>query len=303
MNPLLRKLLARAYRNEEDGSGTSEGGSSAPAGDTDSSADWEAMSEGIEPGMDDNEPSESETAGTAPASQPAAKAKPQETPTTDDEQVDPNLGEEGQPADDAAPVDSDEPKPLTAEEVAAQTEALQKQYQEWEQAEIGKLEKQYGFDEETASRLLTEPELVLPRLAAQLELNATRRALEAVQRMIPQLVPQVLTSQDTEKKAADFFFGQNPDLNPKKHGKAIMEAGVMFRKLNPKATPEEAAKKIGEIVRQSLGLKAPAAGAPAPKPAGKPAPHRPAAAGATRQAAPKQQDNSVWADLASDDDD
>lgn len=296
MNMLLRKLVSRVYREEEDGTGSS-GGGGAPASDGSEKAspsDWEDMSGDVAPGADDNGEEEE---GSPSDTDPEESESTPETSTPEDE------APAEKPEAEEAPDPADLPKPLTPEEQAAQAEKLQKDFDEWRKAELAKLEKQYSFDEDTAARLQTEPELVLPKLAAELELNATRRALEAVQRMIPQLVPQVVDSRQSEQKATEFFYGKNPDL--KKHHKAVLEAGTMFRRLNPKATPEEAAEKIGKIVRQGLGLPEPATagGKPAEKPSGKPAPHRPANAGAARPAGTgTKQEKSMWEELAADDD-
>lgn len=298
MSFLMRKLLSRVYREEENGSGSSEG-SAAPAPAAGKPAvDWADLNEGISAGSDDDEYEEEESS-SAPVSDPATpEGKTGETPTTDED------ASTSPPEAETAPAE-DEVKPLTPEEQAAQVEKLQKDFDEWRQAEVAKLEKAYTFDEETASRLLTEPELVLPKLAAELELNATRRALEAVQRMIPQLVPQVVQTQATEKEAEKFFYGKNPDL--RKHHKHVLKAGALFRQMNPNATPEEAAEGIGNIVRQTLKL-------PAQKQeqqreqqrqqSTKQTPHRPAGAGSAPGAAPTgKAEKSVWAELAEDDDD
>lgn len=296
MSKLMMKLMSRVYRNEEDGSGSSGAEGAAPAADP-SAVDWGDMSEGVSPGSDDdNADVPDDSSGADPAGTSPESSTPDDESGTDDPATKPDADAPAVPQEDA-----DAPTPLTPEEEAAQAKELEDKFKEWKQAELAKLEKSYAFDEDTAARLLTEPELVLPKLAAELELNATRRALEAVQRMIPQLVPQVIGSQQHEDKAKDYFYGANPDL--KKHHKEVLEAGKLFRKMNPKATPEEAAEKIGNMVRQGLGLPLPAkkeAGGgkgPAQKP------HRPAGAGSTRPpAAAGKVEKSVWDDLASDDD-
>lgn len=309
MNHLLMKLLGRVYRNEEGGAGDSGG---APAGggessSSSSSVDWAALNDGVDPGADD---SESDEAGTpsaeAPEGQepvaPAGKgATPPKVPgeaeagTPEGEETDPNA---------IPPEPEPEPEPtLTPEEQAARDKQFKEDFEKWRASEVERLEKDYAFDEETARRLQTEPELVLPRLAAEMEVRITQRALEAFQRMIPQVVPQVMQGQQTEKAASDFFYDKNPDL--KKYHKEVLKAGKMYRELNPKATPEEAAEQIGNIVRTSLKLKPVAAAAPAAgKPAVKAAPHKPAGAGSAPAPRPAvKSDANVWADLAADDDD
>ena len=43
-----------------------------------------------------------------------------------------------------------------------------------------------------------------------------------------------------------------------------MEMGQVYRRLNPTASPEQAAQAIGNLVRASLGIAMPAQAAPAP---------------------------------------
>lgn len=302
MSMMLRKLLSRVYRNEEDGSGSSEG---APAGgsessSSDSSVDWEGLNDGVDPGSDDEEEgtppqSKAPAANADDETPPEDNATPDETPPEDDPEA--AAAKQQTPPEDAAPVQP------TPEEVAAQQAKLEKDFKEWHASELERLAtKVYAFDEETAQRLQTEPELVLPRLAAELEMNATQRALEAVQRMLPQLVPQMVNVQQVEQQADEFFFGKNPDL--KKYKAQVLEAGKMFRKMNKNATPEEAAERIGNMVRMSLGLKVVESAKPSQQTApAKRTPHKPAAAGSGRAAPAKPAaDKDMWSDLASDDD-
>lgn len=306
MSLLLQRLLGRVYREEESGAGDT-GGGSAPAGGEEQSGssqpvDWEAMNEGVSPGADDTD-----EGGDAQAAKPA-KADPQQSASgTDDATTGEQTGEEDpeqKPEEEEAPPEEDaEPgEQLTPEQQAAKAAEFETQFKEWRASEVKRLaEKVYAFDADTAARLQTEPELVLPQLAAELEMNAAQRAMEAVQRLIPQLMRPVMQGQQLEDKANDFFFSKNPDL--KKYKTQVLKAGRMFRELNPKATPEEAAKQIGEIVRTSLKLKPLAAGAAAPaaKPAAKP--HKPAGAGSAPAPKPSgKTEQSVWDELSRDDD-
>lgn len=298
LNKLLRLLLGQ-YLTFRIADGE-EGGGAAPAGDSSSSVDWGDMNSDVDPGADDEDSDESED-----EDKDEEEETPDETTTVDDSSTEdpPADGEEGEetdPSKEATPEEESQEN-LTPEQLAAQEAKVQEDFNKWRQAEIERISSEtYQFDEETAARLQTEPELVLPKLAAELELNATKRALEAVQRMLPQLVPQVVERGTTEKAATDAFYGANPDL--KKYHKQVMIAGRTFRQLNPKATPQEAIEKIGAMVRASLGLK-PVGSSPAGSKPAKPAkPHKPAMPGTSsgsRPAAAKGGD--VWGDLIDDD--
>lgn len=321
MSKLLKLLLAPFVMYAE-GGGEGGGGAATPTGDSGdtsgSSVDWGELNAGVDAGADDTEEegSEGPTSNATPAASTAKKSDEADPtdPATGTDPADPNPEpEEGEDPDPNAqpPVDSDE-KQLTPEEIAARDKQIAEDFAKWEQAETARLAEVYAFDEETASRLQTEPELVLPQVAAKLHIEVVKNALQAVQRMLPQVIPQLLQQQNVEKTAEEKFYSVNPDL--KKYHKQVIQAGKMFRKLNPKATPDDAAKKIGDMVRLSLGLEPlkadPAAnGKPAPapaKPAGRAAPHKPAMPGtgggvkAPAKAAPA---TDFWDQMAADDDD
>lgn len=294
MNKLKLHWLFSRYMAPEGGEG-SAGAGSAPASDaaeasftTDGSdVDWGSLSDGVSPGSDDEDADDG--GGSKPAA-PAVVADPPARPETG-----PEYDEDGTPLQPAATPDEpapDAPKtPVeepgeqkTPEQIAAEQEALQTRFKEWQVSESARLEKEvYALSEDDAARLQTEPELVLPQLAAKMHMTVMQNALEAVQRMLPQMLQPELKRGETESKAQDMFFKVNSDLTTKDLPE-IIEAGKLFRKRNPKATPEEAAQAIGEIVRAATGRKT----RPAPVAAqgnGSKAPHRPPAAGSRGAAA------------------
>lgn len=294
MNKLKLHWLFSRYMAPEGGEGSA--GASAPASDAGESSfttdgsdvDWGSLSDGVAPGSDDEE---GEDGGApTPAAKPAVVAdptsKPDASPEYDDDgtPLQPKATPD-EPAPDAPQTPVEEPgEQKTPEQVAAEQEALQTRFKEWQQSEMSRLEKDvYALSEDDAARLQTEPELVLPQLAAKMHMTVMQNALEAVQRMIPQMLQPELKRGETESKAQDMFFKVNSDLDPKKHLPKIIEAGKLYRQMNPKATPEEAAQAIGQIVRVGLGLKTQPTAPPQGN--GSKAPHRPPAAGSRGAAA------------------
>lgn len=114
------------------------------------------------------------------------------------------------------------------------------------------LEKVYSFDDETAMRLQTEPEKVLPQLAARLHMDL----LQMMQAQIAQAVPQIIHTQTDmsrrENTAKQLFFNAWPEL--KGYDKQIIEVGAVFRKMNPNVDADTAVKRIGEITMAALGI-------------------------------------------------
>lgn len=220
-------------------------------------------------------------------------------------------GEEAPPAIPAEPAAATpaEPAPATPEQLAAeqplqpeqmapeaQAQYTPEQRQAAEMAYMGQLERLYTFDEDTALKLQTEPEKVLPALAAKLHLDVMKTVMAQVNGMLPQVMQQQTKVVERETKAQDMFFGQWPQLRG--YEKQVLEVGRMYRQMNPNAAPDEAVKRIGEVALAALGLPV----AAAPTPPAPPAPQqgfRPSAPG--RVNAPSRQPTE-WEELLGDDD-
>jgi len=116
------------------------------------------------------------------------------------------------------------------------------------------LEKLYQLSEEEQQAFLTEPEVTLPKLAAAIHMKVTKAVLAAVQGNLPNMIQQHQQVTTTESAARNAFYEVNPDLSDPAYEPAVLQVGQMFRKMNPTASREEATKKIGELVRVSMGL-------------------------------------------------
>lgn len=141
----------------------------------------------------------------------------------------------------------------------------QPNYAEWRAKKEEDLATQtYSINDEDAAKLLTEPETVLPRMAARMHMEVMENAMRAMQVMLPQMMSSVQHATQVETSAKGLFHQTNPDLVDPKLEPAILEMGTVYRRLNPAATPETAAVAIGNLVRASLGIAMPqAAAAPA----------------------------------------
>jgi hypothetical protein len=162
------------------------------------------------------------------------------------------------------------------------------------------LEKYYALDADTAQALLTEPETVLPKLAARVHLEVTENVLRAVQGMFPGMIQQFQNTSKQESEAETAFYAKNADLrgvDPQK----ILQVGAMFRQVNPKASPDEAVVVIGSMVRAALGMTAPAPAVQQTPQASRVQPYTPARGGGGTAERVSQRSNP-WAELLADDD-
>lgn len=139
------------------------------------------------------------------------------------------------------------------------------EYSTWRNSRLSQLEQVYALDQEAADAMLTEPELVLPKLAAKVHMEVMENSMRAMQAMVPVMMQQVQYHTEREGKAKNLFTTVNPDLADPRYEGAIMELGTVYRNVNRTAPPEVAAQAIGNLVRAALGIAAPqAAGVQAP---------------------------------------
>ena len=125
--------------------------------------------------------------------------------------------------------------------------------------------KNYGLPEDMAVKLQTEPEQVLPYLAARVHQNVVQQVVGRVTELLTTQLPTMIRNHqaisEAELTAKNTFYGRWPQL--KVHEETVKKAGVMFRSLNPNADSQTALEAIGKLVCDSLGIPQGTGGAPA----------------------------------------
>lgn len=200
----------------------------------------------------------------------------------------------------ATPPTGEAPPSSATQEAPSNTDTIS--YQDWRTEQVSKLEQVYALSEDSAQAMLTEPETVLPKMAAQMHMHVVESVFNAVMQALPQVVQATQTQQTVESKAEELFFGANPDLRDPKFREPIQKLGMMYRSMNKTASPEEAVKAIGNLVRAAMGMRTPGATPPtAQTPAAvvqsAPAPFAPVRGGGSAVTPSKATDN-VFAALA-----
>lgn len=179
-----------------------------------------------------------------------------------------------------------------------------------EEARIqAQLEEAYAMTEEEALAFQTEPELVLPKIAAKLHRQIALDVISGIQTILPAMLRNINVNTEAETKARGLFYEKNPDLNNPQFEEAIIQCGKLFRSVNKDAPPEQAVVLIGNMARQALGLPplqvnpAPGGDMPpvaVPQPPQKIVPFSPARGGSGATVAAKPL--SPWEEFADDDD-
>lgn len=226
----------------QEGLGDDEG-NNAGEGEGDDEGVDPALEGGEPPAIDPVVPEEGEEGGQLPAAAPAAAA-----PAAKEEE-------------------GELPVQLTPEQIAEQRE----QY-------LSNVASTFELSEEDRVELVTAPEKVLPRLAAQVQL----RTLESVAQLLPAVIEsqvnQMVQRQTRVMEGVQAFFGEWPELQ--EHASDVAQALTVLKQTQPNLTREQLIEKAGAFVASSKGLTL------VPKSKRQPAPKQPAGPQGKRPAPP-----------------
>lgn len=263
---MYRKLFA-LQEEAHDGDATSfvSGGAEAPSTAGQSSdegldtAQWGTLAESFDHDEDESLTVEGDLEVTADGKE-LPDAGPLDQPVPPPPQATPAQAEQPSPTAPAAPT-----APVTSQEPPAQPAAPPPEvYQTWKAAREKELEGLYTLTEEDAQAALTEPEKLLPKLAAKLHIGVLEASMRAMQAMMPVMLNQVNQATELNTKAKGLFQSVNPDLADPQYEPYILELGQFYRSKNRTASPEEASRAIGDLVRAAFGLARPSHAQQAP---------------------------------------
>jgi len=269
---------------------------SSPASAMESDVQWEELSdEGTrDTSVDD---SQTDAAGEVGADETGDQGVPPaqgsgEAPPAEEQVPEGTQAAEVQP--EATPPTEETPPPvqLTPEQVAEQ----QRQWQEYQAQQVAQLEQFYAMGEDDALALATEPEKVLPKLAARLHMQVMQNVQAQMAQTMPNVMKTVQEATVRENKAKDEFFKAWPELRGNEQ--QVMQAGLLYRQMNPLASPQEAIEGIGRIVMAATGKQRVAGGTPPAARQTPAAPFKPAAGVGGAQH--KAQTKTAWEDLIDD---
>lgn len=207
-----------------------------------SSVNWEDFNDSFNEEVDDVEKTVEGDVAIAQPEMAEAKAVPETVPETAAATIE-------NPAKTP-----EQPEPVTPPTVEGQKTPSAEEYQTWRNQRLTELEQQYALDEAAASAALTEPETVLPKLAAKVHLEVLESSMRAVQAMLPAMMQQMQAGTALNERAKGLFASVNPDLADPQYEGAILQFGQLYRSMNRTAPPEEAARAIGNLVRSAYGL-------------------------------------------------
>jgi outer membrane biosynthesis protein TonB len=237
--------------------------------DSTTDIDWSGLSEDFDGTNDADDDSESivlDEAAEAPEP-PPENTVPQETPPPAEETVaeaEPLIEEVVQ---EAPP----EPEPVPEPEVIAEPvpepqivpEPEQSQLTDEQQAKlrenyIDSLSPQYKLTDDEVNSFITDPNSVLPKLAATLQATvleqATQMALQVVQQALPNYLDGYMQTRQQTQAGEDAFFSQWEELKP--HRERVMSIAKLYRELNPGVAKEQFIRDVGMQAWMTVGLDA-----------------------------------------------
>lgn len=264
-----------------------------PAADP-AAIDWSALMLG-----DDPHAAAPPAAAAAPAAQPAqAQPQPQElTPEQKIELARAAAEQNGQP-------------PQTPGQPPVDPQAAVNQ------AVNHLLATTYKLTDEQKRKLISEPDVAIPQLAANLHVQVATQLAQYMHQALPGLVSRMaletIQKQMGAMRAEQGFFGKYPSLNNPAFRPVILQCLQYAKQLNPGATREKIMEEAAGMAAWKLKVNLqPPAGAPAPSAPARPAapaanpmmlqaPFTPASAGAAVPAQAGAPATNMWEELAND---
>jgi len=236
----------------------------------------------------DNESNEPDLAEDKPAEQPKVEEAKQE-PEVPAEKPEPVAAEETEKEVPPEVVQPAPPEPVA--QTPAETPPGQS-YDELKSNAVAELEKRYALSQEDADAMISEPEAVIPKLAARLYVDIYENMMNMLQHQLPHVVRDVQTTSSRQQKDEEAFYTAWPALRNVDRNELI-RIGQMYRQLNPQATREQFIQDVG--VQSMVRFRLPIPGYNAPPPQPDVTPHMPA-----RPTAPVMPNQSTGGNLFAD---
>lgn len=142
------------------------------------------------------------------------------------------------------------PVEKTPEQLTAETTARRQEFR----SSLVKLYEPTTRDK--GGMLLTEPEKVLPELAAELHMQVLESAVYGIMAQVPQIVQNVIAMQQSTERNEASFFAAWPQIAARK-AEAMPLIGrfaPIYRQANPSASLEDFTREIGSMVMVALRI-------------------------------------------------
>ncbi|MCZ6775253.1 MAG: hypothetical protein O7D34_02210 [Ignavibacteria bacterium] len=126
---------------------------------------------------------------------------------------------------------------------------------------------EYALTEEDKVALISEPEKVLPGLAARMHVRMQVQLANQIAAILPGIIQGQLQQATKVQSLETSFFGEYPELNKPQFRKTTLESLAMIRQVNPQATREEVMRDGAALAAVRLRTRLGAVQEPAQMPA------------------------------------
>lgn len=124
------------------------------------------------------------------------------------------------------------------------------------EAMVEALSERFAISEEDAELLQTQPEAVLPRMAANIMFEAISSVHKQIQEFVPAIIEQHMRVQKAQAEAENAFYSRWPALKGLDGEKFARLSGIIkaYNTSNPQVPRERRIEEIGAIAHQVLGI-------------------------------------------------
>lgn len=98
---------------------------------------------------------------------------------------------------------------------------------------------EYVLSEEDKNALISEPDVVFPKLAARMHVRMQIQTAQQLAQILPGMIQQQIDQASKVQSLEQSFFGQYPELNKPEFRATVAQSLTMIRQVNPQASREE----------------------------------------------------------------
>ena len=218
--------------------------SSEPPTDGVSSEQWQTLADDFsaeDAGIEEvvvEAPAKAPVAATPPANTEPPKA-PEATKAPEAPAVTPD------PSKAPVPAAQVPAAPAATAQVPTEPAAPQEDPQKVYEGLRTQLTDYYKLSDDQVQLLHSEPEKVLPLMAANLALDLQQAFTLQLQRGLPAMVQSVLRTQQRSEQGEKSFFDKWPQLTKPEYRETIQRLGQTYRQLYPAASAEQFIREVG----------------------------------------------------------
>lgn len=110
----------------------------------------------------------------------------------------------------------------------------------------------YALNEAESKSLISEPDKVLPKLAARMHANILRTVIPQIMQGIPAMVEARIESRMKQARQEQGFFGKYPQLADPKFRTVVVDSLKIAKQMKPQGTPEEIMEEGAQLAAYRL---------------------------------------------------